>query len=73
MRNFCIAILLYVITSNLDVLISFDVICRSNVNYFCCKNMNSDETINMHVPQCVISSIRLMYGFVAYYGIALPL
>ena len=53
-ETLCIAILLYVISNHLDVLISSDVICRSNAIYFRYKNMNSDETMNMHVPLCDI-------------------
>jgi hypothetical protein len=42
---------------------------------FLCKDMNSDESLIMHVAlgDFMILLIRLMHGFMTYYDINMPL
>jgi hypothetical protein len=46
--------LLYVSFNHLNVLISSDAICMFNVIFFCYKDMNSSESLSMHVALCGI-------------------
>jgi hypothetical protein len=57
-ETLCISILLYVTSNHLDVLNSSDVISKLTLFIFCCKDINSDEIVIMHVSLCDILSCQ---------------